>query len=173
MWEFASLLMTSSDHQRHCQHHRHATHPLMTHTALHRHRSTRHSRSYRHTHDTASTSISSAPVSTCYRRRRRRRWRVVGSDRSVALEWPRPTACLHRVAMAALLLTRRSWSVCLVRSRPGGRFHVGSGGRPTDSSTWRSMAWCAGVLSGNLATMSEYGIATSANPVRHRCETSA
>ena len=82
-------------------------------------------------------------------------------------------ACLHRVAMAALLLSRRSWSVCLVRSRSGGRFHVGSGGRPTDSSTWRSMAWCAGVLSGNLATMSEYGIATSANPVRHRCETSA
>jgi len=33
---------------------------------------------------------------------------------------------------------------------PGGRFHVESGCRPTDSSTWRSMAWCAGMLSGNL-----------------------
>ena len=61
-------------------------------------------------------------------------------------------ACLHRVAMGTLLLPRRSWSVHLVRGRPGGRFHVGSGGRPTDSSTWRSMAWCAGMLSSNLAT---------------------
>ena len=54
--------------------------------------------------------------------------------------------------MGTLLLSRRSWSVHLVRGQPGGRFHVGSGGRPTDSSTWRSMAWCAGMLSGNLAT---------------------
>jgi len=61
-------------------------------------------------------------------------------------------ACLHRVAMGTLLLSRRSWSVHLVRGRPGGRFHVWSGGRPTDNSTWRSMAWCGGVLSGNLAT---------------------
>jgi len=56
-------------------------------------------------------------------------------------------ACLHRVAMATLLLSRRSWSVHLVRGRPGGRFRKGSGGRPTDGSTWRSMAWYAGVLS--------------------------
>ena len=42
--------------------------------------------------------------------------------------------------MGTLLLSRRSWSVHLVRGRPGGRFHVGSVGRPTDSSTWRSMA---------------------------------
>jgi len=61
-------------------------------------------------------------------------------------------ACLHRVAMGTLLLSRRSWSVHLVRGRPGGRFHEESGGRPTDSSTWRSMAWCAGVLTGSLAT---------------------
>jgi len=54
--------------------------------------------------------------------------------------------------MGTLLLSRRSWSVHLVRGRPGGRFHERSGGRPTDSSTWRSMAWCAGVLSGILAT---------------------
>jgi len=54
--------------------------------------------------------------------------------------------------METLLLSRQSWSVHLVRGRAGGRFHVGSGGRPTDSSTWRSMAWCAGMLSGNLAT---------------------
>jgi len=66
--------------------------------------------------------------------------------------------------MGTLLLSRRSWSVHLVRGRPGGRFHVGSGGRPTDSSTWRSMAWCAGMLYGNLA---EYGIATSGNSARH------
>jgi len=52
--------------------------------------------------------------------------------------------------MGTLLLSRRSWSVHLVRGRPGGRFHEGSGGRPTDSSTWRS--WCAGVLTGSLAT---------------------
>jgi len=50
-----------------------------------------------------------------------------------------PVACLHRVAMGTLL-SRRSWSVHLVRGRPGGRFHKGSGGRPTDSSTWHSMA---------------------------------
>ena len=37
--------------------------------------------------------------------------------------------------MGTLLLSRRSWSVHLVRGRPGGRFHVGSGGRPTESST--------------------------------------
>ena len=54
--------------------------------------------------------------------------------------------------MGTLLLSRWSWSVHLVRGRPRRRFHVGSGGRPTDSSTWRSMAWCAGMLSGNLAT---------------------
>jgi len=54
--------------------------------------------------------------------------------------------------MGTLLLSRQSWSVHLVRGRPGGRFHEGSGGRPTDSSIWRSMAWCAGVLSGILAT---------------------
>jgi len=29
--------------------------------------------------------------------------------------------------MGTLLLSRRSWSVHLVRGRPGGRFHVGSG----------------------------------------------
>jgi len=60
-------------------------------------------------------------------------------------------ACLHRVAEGTFL-SRRSWSVHLVHGRPGGRFHKGSGGRPTDSSTWRSMAWCAGVLSCILAT---------------------
>jgi len=54
--------------------------------------------------------------------------------------------------MGTLLLSQRSWSVHLVRGRPGGRFHVGSGGRPTDSSTWRSMACCTGVLTGSLAT---------------------
>jgi len=54
--------------------------------------------------------------------------------------------------MGALLLSRWSWSVHLVRGRPAGRFHVGSGVRPTDSSTWRSVAQCAGMLSGNLAT---------------------
>jgi len=50
-----------------------------------------------------------------------------------------------------MLLSRRSWSVQVTRGRPGGRFHVGSGGRPTDSSTWRSMAWCAGMLSGEVS----------------------
>ena len=57
--------------------------------------------------------------------------------------------------MGTLLLSRRSWSVHLVRGRPGGCSHVayvGFGGRPTNSSTWRSMAWCAGIFSGNLAT---------------------
>ena len=46
---------------------------------------------------------------------------------------------LLRVVMC-LLLSRRSWSVHLVRGRPGGRFHEGSGGRPTDSSTCPNMA---------------------------------
>ena len=75
--------------------------------------------------------------------------------------------------MGTLLLSRRSWSVHLVRGRPGGRFHVGSGGRPTDSSTWRSMAWCAGMLSDNLATCSNMALRplvirsdTGARPVR-------
>jgi len=58
----------------------------------------------------------------------------------------------YLVFVYLLLLSRRSWSVHLVRGRAGGRFHEGSGGRPTDSSTWRSMAWCAGVLSYILAT---------------------
>ena len=58
-------------------------------------------------------------------------------------------ACLHRVAMGTLLLSRRSWSVHLVGGRPGGSFHVGSEGRPTDSSTWLSMAWYAEMISGN------------------------
>jgi len=63
--------------------------------------------------------------------------------------------------------------VPLVRGRPGGRFHEGSGGRPTDSSTWRSMAWCAGVLSGILATCPKMALRplvirskTGARPVR-------
>ena len=85
-------------------------------------------------------------------RQSHRRQHVVGSDSSVALEWPRPIACLQRVAMGTLLLSRRSWSVHLARGRPGGRFHGSVFFRPTDSSTWRSMAWCAGMLSGNLAT---------------------
>jgi len=70
--------------------------------------------------------------------------------------------------MGALLLSRRSWSVHLVRGRPGGRFHVGSGGRPTDSSTW-----CAGMFSGNLATCPNMALRplvirsdTGARPVR-------
>ena len=75
--------------------------------------------------------------------------------------------------MGTLLVSRRGWSVHLVRGRPGGRFHVGSGGRPTDSSTWRSMAWCAGVLSGSLATCPNMALRhlvirsdTGARPVR-------
>jgi len=39
--------------------------------------------------------------------------------------------------MGTLLLSRWSLSVHLVHGRPGGRFHVGSGGRPTDSSASR------------------------------------
>ena len=75
--------------------------------------------------------------------------------------------------METLLLSRQSWSVHLVRGRAGGRFHVGSGDRPTDSSTWRSMAWCAGMLSGNLATCPNMALRpliirsdTGAKPVR-------
>ena len=82
-------------------------------------------------------------------------------------------ACLHRVAMRTLLLSRWSWSVHLVRCRHGGRFHERSGGRPTDSSTWRSMAWCVGMLSGNIATCPNLALQlliirsdTGARPVR-------
>ena len=82
-------------------------------------------------------------------------------------------ACLHRVAMGTSLLSQLSWSVHLERGRPGGRFLVGSVGRPTDSSTWRSMAWCVGMLSGNLATCPNMALRplvirsdTGARPVR-------
>ena len=75
--------------------------------------------------------------------------------------------------MGTLLLSRWSSSVHLVRGRPGGRLHVRSGGRPTDSSTWRSMACCAGMLSGNLATCPNMALRplvirsdTGARPVR-------
>ena len=75
--------------------------------------------------------------------------------------------------MGTLLLSRWSWSVHLVRGRLGGRFHVGSAGRPTDSSTWCSMAWGAGMLSGNLATCPNMALRplvirsdTGARPVR-------
>ena len=39
-------------------------------------------------------------------------------------------------------VTRRSRPVSLARKRP----RVRAGGRPTESSTWRSIAWCAAVL---------------------------
>jgi len=75
--------------------------------------------------------------------------------------------------MGTLLVSQRSWSVHLARGRPGGRSHAGSGGRPTDNSTWRSMAWCAGVLSGSLATCPNLALRplvirsdTGARPVR-------
>ena len=75
--------------------------------------------------------------------------------------------------MGTLLLSWQSWSVHLVRGRPGELFHEGSGGLPTDSSTWRSMAWCAGVLSGSLATCPNMALRplvirldTGARPVR-------
>jgi len=75
--------------------------------------------------------------------------------------------------MGTFLLSRRSWSVHLVRGWPGGCFHEWFGGQPTDSSTWRSMAWCAGVLSGILATCPKMALRplviqsdTGARPVR-------
>jgi len=75
--------------------------------------------------------------------------------------------------MGTLLLSRWTWSVHLVRGRPGGHFHEGAGGLPTDSSTWRSMAWCAGVLSDSLATCPNIALRplviqsdTGARPVR-------
>jgi len=40
----------------------------------------------------------------------------------------------------------------LGRGRPSWHFQVGSGGQPTDGSTWSSMTWCVGVLSGRFAT---------------------
>jgi len=63
----------------------------------------------------------------------------------------------------------------VVRPWPDRRLrpYVGSGGRPTDSSTWRSMARCAGMLSGNLATRPNMALRplvirsdTGARPVR-------
>jgi len=76
--------------------------------------------------------------------------------------------------MGTLLLSRRSWSVHLVRGRPGGRLHEGFWGLPTDSSTWRSMVLCAGVLSDSLTLAtcpnSEYDIATSIERDDHLCQ---
>ena len=50
---------------------------------------------------------------------------------------------------------------------------VGFGGLPTDSSTYHSMAWCAGMLSGNLVTCPNMALQplvirsdTGARPVR-------
>ena len=71
--------------------------------------------------------------------------------------------------MGTLLLTRRSWPVHLVRGRPGGRFGEGSGGRPTDCSTWHSMDWCAGVLTGSLASC----LKTALRPLVIRSDTCA
>ena len=86
------------------------------------------------------------------------RSRLGRAGRSVALDSSdrdRPMARLHRVSMGTLLLSRRSWSVHLVRGRLGERFHhtvvsmhEGSGGSThTDSSTWRSMH---GLVCGNV-----------------------
>ena len=70
--------------------------------------------------------------------------------------------------MGTLLLSRRSWSVHLVRGRPGGRFLVGSGvDRPIARLGVGLCLVCWSVI-WQSCHMSEYGIATSGNPVRHR-----
>jgi len=65
---------------------------------------------------------------------------VVSLDHSITLEWPWPTACLQRVTIGTLLLSQWSWPVHLARGRPGWRFHVGPGGRPTETLTSHSWA---------------------------------
>ena len=48
-------------------------------------------------------------------------------------------------------LSFRIWSIHLQRGRPGRRFQLESGGRPSDKLTWVWRAWCAGTSSFSLA----------------------
>jgi len=70
-----------------------------------------------------------------YRRRRRRRIAREGR-RVVAPPCPRSTARLQRSPVGRLE-SSRSWSSHVFRGRPGGRRHVRSGGRLSDTFTCR------------------------------------
>ena len=84
------------------------------------------------------------------RRRRRRSARSRLGPYSDA-PWPCPISRLHRSAGGVSLLSFRVWSIHLQRGRPGRRFHLGSGFRPSDNLTWARRAWWAGTVVSNLA----------------------
>jgi len=81
----------------------------------------------------------------------RRRYRVASEGRSIAPQWPRLVARLHR-SDRGIPLSFRTWSIHHSRGRPGRRFHWSLGGRPGDRSTWQWRALCAGTSCGSLAT---------------------
>jgi len=92
---------------------------------------------------------------------------VVGSQVTVTNSLPPQSRNGNTVVIAAELVGPfGTWST-------GWTFPCRVWGRPTDSSTWRSMAWCAGMLSGNLATCPNMALRplvirsdTGARPVR-------
>ena len=71
--------------------------------------------------------------------------------RVVAPPCPRSTARLRRSPIGRVE-SFRSWSSHLFRGRPGGRRHVRSGGRLSDTLMWSWRAMCAGVSSSSRAT---------------------
>ena len=78
--------------------------------------------------------------------------RVAGEDRRViAPPCPRSTARLQSSPIGRVE-SFYSWSIYLFRGRPGGRHHVRSGGRLSDTLMWSRRAMFTGVSSSNQAT---------------------
>ena len=71
--------------------------------------------------------------------------------RVVAPPCPRSTARLRRSPIGRRVESFRSWSSHLFRGRPGGRRHVRSGGRLSDTSMWSRRATFGGVTSSSRA----------------------
>ena len=79
-------------------------------------------------------------VTKCRRRHRSARSRLGPWRRSMATsDFVPPQICRS-------LLSFRIWSIHLQRGRPGRRFHLGSGFRPSDKLTWAQRAWWAGTV---------------------------
>ena len=81
----------------------------------------------------------------CSNEKHHRHRRVAGEGRRVvAPPCPRSTARLQRSPIGRVE-SFRSWSSHLFRGRPGGRRHVRSGGRLSDTLMWSWRATFAGV----------------------------
>ena len=79
--------------------------------------------------------------------------RVAGEGRRViAPPCPRSTARLQSSPVGRRMESFRSWSSHLFRGRPGGRRHVRSGGRLSNTLMWSWKAMFAGVTSSSRAT---------------------